>query len=113
MLDTKITKSTAFHPQTDGQTEVINRMIVHIWRMYKSKHPHTWDESLPYVQHSYNLALQISTDHSPFQVSLGFHPLCPIDVDMPFAATQVDLAHAQSDAAKANNFIERIKRILQ
>jgi hypothetical protein len=43
-----------FHPQTDGQTEVVNRMIVHILRMYNSKHPHTWDESLPYVQHSYN-----------------------------------------------------------
>jgi hypothetical protein len=35
--------------QTDGQTEVVNQMIVHILRMYNSKHPHTWDESLPHV----------------------------------------------------------------
>ena len=49
MLDTKLTKSTAFHPQTDRQTEVVNRMIVHILRMYNSKHPCTWDKNLPYV----------------------------------------------------------------
>jgi len=48
-LDTKLTKSTAFHPQTNDQVEVVNRMIVHILLMYNSKHPRTWDESLPYV----------------------------------------------------------------
>jgi hypothetical protein len=44
LLDTMLTKSTTFHPQTDGQTEVINRMIVHILCMYNSNHPCTWDE---------------------------------------------------------------------
>jgi hypothetical protein len=34
LLDTKLTKSMTFHPQTDGQTEVVNRMIVHILHMY-------------------------------------------------------------------------------
>ncbi len=101
MLDTKLTKSTAFHPQTDGQTEVVNRMIVHILRMYNSKHPRTWDESLPYIQHSYNRALHSSTGHSPFQVGLGFQPLCPIDVAMPLAATHMNSAHVQSETDKA------------
>jgi hypothetical protein len=54
LLDTKLTKSNAFHPQTDGQTKVINQMVVHILFMYNSKQPRTWDEILPYVQHSYN-----------------------------------------------------------
>jgi hypothetical protein len=113
MLDTKLTKSTAFHPQTDGQTEVVNRMIVHILCMYNSKHPCTWDESLPYVQHSYNRALHSSTSHNPFQVGLGFQPLCPIDVAMPFAATRADSTHVQSEADKENNFIECIQHIHQ
>jgi len=72
MLDTKLTKSTVFHAQTDGHIEVVNRMIVHILRMYNSKHPLTWDESLSYVHHNYNRALHSSTGHNPFQVGLGF-----------------------------------------
>jgi hypothetical protein len=111
MLDTKLTKSTSFHPQTGGQTEVVNKMIVDIFHMYNSNHPHTWDESLPYVQHSYNRALHSSTDHNPVQVGLGFKTLYPIDIAIPFAATRVDLAHVQSEAAKENNFIERIQHI--
>jgi hypothetical protein len=79
-----------FHPQTDGQTEVVNRMIVHILCMYNSKHPHTWDESLTYVQHIYNRALHISTDHNAFQVGLGFQPLGPIDVALPLMVTLTD-----------------------
>ena len=101
--------SKNFHPQTDGQREVINRMIVHILCMYNSKHPRTWDESLPYVQHSYNNALHSSIGRSPFQVGLGFHPLCPIDVAMPFVATQASLAHVHYKVDKVNNFIERIQ----
>ena len=108
MLDTKLTKSTAFCPHIDGQTEVVKRMIVHILRMYNSKHPCTWDESLPYVQHSYNWALHNSTNHIPFQVGFGFQPLCPINVAMSFAATQADSAHIQSEFSKANSFIEHI-----
>jgi hypothetical protein len=55
-------------------------MIVHILRVYNSKHPRTWDESLSYVQHSYNRALHSSIGHIPFEVGLGFQPLGPIDV---------------------------------
>jgi hypothetical protein len=113
LLDTKLTKSTTFHPQTDGQTEVVNRMIVHILHMYNSKHPHTWDESLPYVQHSYNRALHSSTNHNPFQVGLGFQPLGPIDVALPLAVTSTDSSPAPTEADKATRFIEQIQHIHQ
>jgi len=81
--------------------------------MYNSKHPHAWDERLPYVKHSYNRALHSSTSHNPFQVGLGFQPLCPIDVAMPFVATQADLAHVHSEIDKENSFIEHIQHICQ
>ena len=86
-------------------------MIVRILCMYKSKHARTWDEIIPYIQHIYNKALHNSTGHNPFQVGLGFPPLCPIDVVIPFVATQEISAHIQSEADRANNFIDHIQQI--
>jgi hypothetical protein len=91
----------AFHPQIDGQTEVVNPMIVHILRMYNSNHPRTCYESLPYVQNSYNRSLHSSTKHSPFQVVLGFQPLGPIDVALPLTVTSTDSSPAPNEADKA------------
>jgi hypothetical protein len=112
-LGTKLIKSMAFHPQTNGQTKVVNQMIVHILRMYTSKHPFTWDESLPYVQHSYNRAIHSSTDHIPFQVGLGFQPLGPIDVSLPLLVTSTNSSPTPTKADKATRFIEWIYHIYQ
>jgi hypothetical protein len=101
LLDTKLTKSTSFHPQTDGQTEVVNRMIMHILCMYNSNNPRTWDETLPYVHHSYNRTFHISIGHNPFQVGLGFQPLGPIDVALPLAVTSTDSSSAPNEDEKA------------
>jgi hypothetical protein len=83
MIETKMTKSTAFHPQIDRKIEVVNKMIVHIPNMYNYKHPCIWDESIPYVQHSYNISFHDSIVHIPFQVYLGFQPFPPLDVALP------------------------------
>lgn len=111
-MDTKLIKSTAFHPQTDGQIEVVNRMIIHILRMYHSKHPRTWDESLPYVQHSYNKVIHNSTGHNPFEVCLGYQPLAPMDIAIPLI--QPDLVpHVGKEEDKATQFIDRIHHLQQ
>ena len=79
MMDTKLKKSTAFHPQTDGQTEVVNKTIVHLLRGYCSKHPKLWDEYLHYIQHAYNRAKYSSTNTSPFEACFGYLPKSPLD----------------------------------
>jgi hypothetical protein len=49
LMDTKLKKRTSFHPQTDGQTKVVNRIVVHLLSAYCNKHPILWDEHLHYV----------------------------------------------------------------
>jgi hypothetical protein len=101
LLHTKLTKSTTFHTKTNGQSEVVNWMIMHILHMYNSNHPYTWDESHPYVYQRYNKSIHSSTGHNPFQVELGFQPLGPMDVALPLTATQEDSSHAPIEADKA------------
>jgi hypothetical protein len=79
--------------------------------MYNSKHPHTWDDNLPYVQHNYNRVIHSSTGHNPFQVGLGFQPLGPIDVALPLASTQDKSSHDNKEAKKATRFIANIQHI--
>ena len=68
MMNTKLKKSTAFHPQIDGKTEVVNITVVHLLRGYCSKHPKLWDEQLHYLHHSYNLAKHSSSQTSSLEV---------------------------------------------
>jgi hypothetical protein len=112
LLETKFTKSTSFHPQIDGQIQVVNQMIVHILCMHNSKHLCTWDESLPYVQRNYNMALHKPIGQSPFQVRLIFQPFGPIDVALTLVTTQ-KYSHTQSETDKTTIFIERIQHIRQ
>ena len=101
MMDTKLKRSTTFHPQTDGQTEVVNRTVVRLLRDYCGKHRKLWDEHLPYVQHSYNRAVQSSTQHSPFETCFGYLPRDPFD--MVFG--REDGSSGRNDKDKAQQFI--------
>jgi len=50
-MDTELKKSTTFHRQIDGQTEVVKRIVIHLLHGYCNKHPKLWDEHLHYIQH--------------------------------------------------------------
>ena len=66
--------STAYHPQTDGQTERINQEIEQYLRVFCNWRQDDWDEWLPMAELCYNDREQSSTGYSPFFLSCGFHP---------------------------------------
>jgi IS30 family transposase len=53
-LGTKLNFSSAYHPQTDGQTERTNQIIEDMLRACALQYGASWDKSLPYVEFSYN-----------------------------------------------------------
>ncbi|KAH9716981.1 Endonuclease [Citrus sinensis] len=53
-LGTKLLFSTTCHPQTDGQTEVVNRTLSTLLRAIIQKNLKTWEECLPHVEFAYN-----------------------------------------------------------
>jgi hypothetical protein len=71
------------------------------------------NESLPYVQHSYNRSLHSSIGHDPFQVCLGFQPLAPIDIALPVASSLTESSHTQTKEDHATIFVEWIQHLQQ
>jgi hypothetical protein len=108
-MDTKLKKSTTFHPQTDGQTKVVNRTIVHLLHGYCSKHPKLLDEHLHYIQHAYNWDKHSSTQTSPFEACFGYFPKYPLD----FIFGKDIGIDGHYDIDRANKFIEKIQLVHQ
>jgi hypothetical protein len=70
-LETQLNFSSAYHPQTDGQTERTNQVLEDMLRACALKHGGSWDKSLPYAEFSYNNSYQDSLKMSPFEALYG------------------------------------------
>ena len=66
--------STAFHPQTDGQTERTNQVIEAYLRSFVNKEQSDWVELLPMAEYAYNNSMTTATGLTPFYANYGFHP---------------------------------------
>jgi hypothetical protein len=70
----KLSFSSTYHPQTDGQTEVVNQSLGNLLRSLVTEHHSQWDQILPQAEFSYNDSPNRSTGKSPFQIVYGMHP---------------------------------------
>jgi RNase H-like domain found in reverse transcriptase/Reverse transcriptase (RNA-dependent DNA polymerase)/Integrase zinc binding domain/Chromo (CHRromatin Organisation MOdifier) domain/Aspartyl protease len=66
--------STAFHPQTDGQTERLNQTLEQYLRAYVDYQQDNWVQLLPLAQFAYNSAENETTGVSPFYANYGYEP---------------------------------------
>jgi hypothetical protein len=70
-MDTKLNLSSAYHPQTDGQTERTNQILEDMLGACALKHGGSWDKSLSYAEFSYNNSYQASLKMAPFEALYG------------------------------------------
>jgi hypothetical protein len=70
-LGTKLNFSSAYHPQTDGQTERTNQILEDMLRACALQYGTSWDKSLPYDEFSYNNSHQKSLRMAPFEALYG------------------------------------------
>ena len=74
LLGIQTSLSTAFHPQTDGQTERVNQEIEQYLRVFINQRQDDWTEWLPLAEFAYNNRIHASTRRTPFEMDSGQHP---------------------------------------
>jgi hypothetical protein len=120
LLGVTLKLSSAFHPQTDGQTERVNQVLEQYLRCTVDYQQVNWNQLLPMAEFAYNNTVQVSTGMSPFHANYGYHPRLDFqqtsEVVVPSAEERVrqlqtihanlqqELSHAQ---AKYKEFADR------
>ena len=78
-LQTKMSLSSSHHPQHDGQTEVVNKLLTTMLRAFVAGQKDRWAVWLHLLEFAYNNAVHSSIGTTPFHLMLGFHPRTPLD----------------------------------
>ena len=115
-LGTTLSFSSAYHPQTDGQSERANRTWKDMVRCYLDRqNKRNWDELLPSLQYAYNTSMHAGSRRSPFELVFGFTPVVPATIGFPQPANNHYLTEMHNNRERAKEFLKayQIKMKLQ
>ncbi|KAJ9533253.1 hypothetical protein QJQ45_018374 [Haematococcus lacustris] len=101
LCHTQLCMSSAYHPETDGQTERANRIIEEMLRHYVDENHSDWADHLPWVEFAINNSWHETVRNSPFFLNYGQHPLTPAVMDLP------------RKVPKAAEFVEGIEKAVR
>ncbi|SOV03415.1 uncharacterized protein UDID_18660 [Ustilago sp. UG-2017a] len=92
--------SSAYHPQSDGQTERVNQVLEQYLRGYSNHLQTNWSDLLPLAEFSYNNAEHASTQLTPFFANYGYHPRFSFDNTDPASLPLFPAARSYADQLK-------------
>ena len=104
-LGIKLSMSTAYHPQADGQTERTNRTVEQYLRHYVNHQQNDWDELLIHAEYAYNNAVHSSTGLTPFEFCSGRKP-------QSFPTTSPEIAKKLARVPAAEELFQRFQTLL-
>uniref|UniRef100_A0A2N9IIC5 Reverse transcriptase n=1 Tax=Fagus sylvatica TaxID=28930 RepID=A0A2N9IIC5_FAGSY len=107
-LGTTLQFSSSYHPQTDGQTEVVNRSLGNLLRSFVGKNIRQWDLLLAQAEFAYNRSPCQTTGHSPFEAVYGLNPIGPLDL-APLPVTNHFSGDAEERAKEIKKLHEQIR----
>jgi len=102
LLGIEAATSTAYHPQTDGQTEWGNQGLEQYLRIFVRERQDDWYTLLPLVEFSYNNHIHSSTKQTPFLLNTGWHPQMGFEPHQPPSCFEA-----------VNEFTDRMKDTLE
>ncbi|KAJ9527526.1 hypothetical protein QJQ45_025744 [Haematococcus lacustris] len=88
IMQSKQCMSTAFHPQTDGQTERVNKVMEDMLRHYVGAEFNDWDQFLAPIEFAINNSFHTSIRTTPFRLNSGFDPRLPLTLDLESTAIE-------------------------
>ena len=77
------TKTTPYHPESDGMVERFNRTLLMMLAMFAGKNRDDWDDLLPAVMMAYRSSVHESTGFSPYRLMFGEECTLPMDIGLP------------------------------
>src|SRR5882724_7062382 len=81
LLGIKANLSTAYHPETNGQTEWVNQILEQYLQVYINYQEDDWVNLLPLAKFMYNNTLHSATMVTPFFTNKGFHPKLKVSLE--------------------------------
>jgi transposase InsO family protein len=82
-LGTKLIRSLAYHPQTDGQTERVNQILEDMLRACAIDCGNNWDKYISLAEFAYNNSYQSSLKMAPFEALYGRRCRRPLNWSQP------------------------------